>query len=99
MSAPTTQVPTNTATTTQPEMKKIETVPATSPANTSASTPATFPATTPATAPAVETKTENKEETKKTGVSKYRKLVYYFFASTAGLLVSYFVYRRFQKRH
>lgn len=53
----------------------------------------------PETAPVTETKTEKKEETKSTGVSKYRKYVYYFFASTAGLLVSYFVYRRFQKRN
>lgn len=48
--------------------------------------------------PVVEQKPEKKEETK-TLVANYKKLVYYFFASTAGLLVSYFVYRRFQKRN
>lgn len=85
MSAPAekTEIPTTTTTTTQPEQKKTETAPA-----------ATHAAT-----PANEAKTEKKEETKKTGVAKYRKFVYYFFASTAGLLVSYFAYRRFQKRH
>jgi len=53
---------------------------------------------TTATTPVVEIKTKKTEETK-TRVTKYKKFVYYFFASTAGLLVSYFVYRRFQKRH
>lgn len=59
----------------------------------------TKPETAAATTAAVETKTEKKEETQKTGIAKYKKFVYYFFASTAGLLASYFVYRRFQKRH
>lgn len=41
---------------------------------------------------------ENKTE-QKTGLAKYRRYLYLFFASSAGLLISYFAYRRYQKRH
>jgi len=34
-----------------------------------------------------------------TGVAKYKKFFYLFFASSAGLLISYFAYRRFQKQN
>lgn len=50
-------------------------------------------------------KTENKSNQKtdtkdtKTGVAKYKKYLYLFFTTSAGLLISYFAYRRFQKKH
>jgi len=52
-----------------------------------------------------ETNTENKSNQKtdkkdtKTSLAKYKKYLYLFFTSSAGLLISYFAYRRFQKRH
>lgn len=50
-----------------------------------------------------ENKTENKVETKTenkaTGLAKYKKFFYLFFTSSAGLLISYFAYKRFQKKH
>lgn len=45
-----------------------------------------------------ETKTQPKTE-QKTGLAKYKKFFYFFFVSSAGLIVSYFTYRRFQKKH
>jgi len=46
-------------------------------------------------------KTDNKTETgkKTTVLAKYKKFLYLFFASSAGLLISYFAYKRFQKKH
>ena len=42
---------------------------------------------------------KNEQKDKKTGLAKYKRYLYLLFASSAGVLISYFAYRRYQKRH